>query len=134
MHHLSSCVDALVWNFEKLSINAWTSSSTICGTCGVIRHSSFECQYVAPLPPDVILLGHVNYLNNFNQKGDPFAPTYDPRLQNHPNLSHKNPPLNPTSQSNVRPQIFPNPRPPFPNPQKSNLDLMMENFIASKNK
>ncbi|XP_020271670.1 uncharacterized protein LOC109846842 [Asparagus officinalis] len=101
---------------------------------GIIGHSAVECQIGNSPSPDAPLSEHVNYMNNFNQKGDPFFDTYSLWWRNYPNLTHKNPPENPTPQSNFQPLGFQALRLPYPTPQKSNLETLMENFVTSQNK
>ncbi|XP_020254122.1 uncharacterized protein LOC109831194 [Asparagus officinalis] len=117
-----------------MSMNSVASNSTNCEICGIIGHSAVECQIGNSSSPDAPLSEHVNYMNNFNQKGDPFFNTYNPGWRNNPNLSYKNPPLNPIPHSNFRPPGFQTPRLPYPSPQKSNLESLMENFVTSQNK
>nr|ABD63156.1 Retrotransposon gag protein [Asparagus officinalis] len=116
LDHIASRVDALFQKFDKMSMNSVASNSTNCEICGIIGHSAVECQIGNSPSPDAPLSEHVNYMNNFNQKGDPFSNTYNPGWRNHPNLSYKNPPLNPIPHSNFQPPGFQTPRLPYPSP------------------
>ncbi|XP_020270991.1 uncharacterized protein LOC109846180 [Asparagus officinalis] len=86
-------------------------------------------------PPSIDTSGNeqVNYVNNFNQKGDPFSNTYNPGWRNHPNFSYRNPPGNPMPASNFGPPGFRAPQSNFPS-QKSNLENMMEKFVTTQSK
>ncbi|XP_020266504.1 uncharacterized protein LOC109841993 [Asparagus officinalis] len=135
LDHIASRVDALFQKFDKMNMNSVASNSTTnCEICGINGHSAVECQIGNSPSSDAPLSEHVNYMNNFNQKGDPFSNTYNPGWRNHPNLSYKNPSQNPNPHSNFRPPVFQAPRLPYPSPQKSNLESLMENFVSSQNK
>ncbi|XP_020256161.1 uncharacterized protein LOC109833032 [Asparagus officinalis] len=131
--HISSKVDALFKKVEGLSINSVASTSISCEICGYVGQSALQCQLGNPPSIDTSGNEQVNYVNNFNQKGDPFSNTYNPRWRNHPNLSYRNPPENPMPASNFGPPGFRPPQSNFPS-QKSNLENMMEKFVMTQSK
>ncbi|XP_020245227.1 uncharacterized protein LOC109823363 [Asparagus officinalis] len=63
---------------ESLSINSVASTSIACEICCYVGHSALECQLGNPSSLNTSDNEHVNYVNNFNQKGDPFSNTYNP--------------------------------------------------------
>ncbi|XP_021714673.1 BCL2/adenovirus E1B 19 kDa protein-interacting protein 3-like [Chenopodium quinoa] len=85
------------------------------------------------------------YTSNPKRPYDPHSNTYNEGWKNHPNFSYKNtqaqqnpPPPPPRNNNYNAPPGF-QPRPPpvqqpiQPPPQKSNLELMLENFITTTN-
>ncbi|XP_021754566.1 uncharacterized protein LOC110719897 [Chenopodium quinoa] len=85
------------------------------------------------------------YTSNPKRPYDPYSNTYNEGWKNHPNFSYKNtqaqqnpPPPPPRNNNYTAPPGF-QPRPPLvqqtiqPPPQKSNLELMLENFITTTN-
>src|SRR4030065_1168930 len=128
--HLAAKLDALTQKFEKLNVSAGSPSSSTssvappCEICGIVGHTGVECQ----LGVSADVLEQANY----SQKGGAFSNTYNPVWRNHPDLSYKNPPGNPFGQSAVTPPGFANnQRVPQ---QKSNLELLLENFVMSQTK
>ncbi|XP_020272344.1 uncharacterized protein LOC109847526 [Asparagus officinalis] len=72
LDHIASRVDALFQKFDKMSMNSVASNSTTnCEICGINGHPAVECQIGNSPSSDAPLSEHVNYMNNFNQKGDP---------------------------------------------------------------
>ncbi|XP_020266822.1 uncharacterized protein LOC109842344 [Asparagus officinalis] len=133
LDHISSKVDALFKKVEGLSINSVASTSISCEICGYVGHSALQCQLGNPPSIDTSGNEQVNYVNNFNQKGDPFSNTYNPGWRNHPNFSYRNPPGNSMPASNFGPPGFRAPQSNFPS-QKSNLENMMEKFVMTQSK
>jgi hypothetical protein len=115
-------VEALTQKMESLTTTpAATVAATIsnCELCGIQGHAVAECQLLTEASPDQV---------NYNQ-GNP----YNQGLRNHPYLSYK------SNNALYAPGQAPTPSPPgfqkpaYPaqnSPRKSNLELMMENFIA----
>ena len=83
----------------------------------------------------------VNAMQNFNSRpqNNPYSNTYNPSWRNHPNFSYRN--------NNPTPPSVPQPQPPgfqhrasYPPPQqqppqpKSNLESLIEQFIATQTK
>ncbi|XP_020250927.1 uncharacterized protein LOC109828314 [Asparagus officinalis] len=110
-----------------------TSTSISCEICGYVGHSALQCQLGNPPSIDTSGNEKVSYVNNFNQKGDPFSNTYNPGWRNHPNFSYRNPPGNPMPASNFGPPGFRAHQSNFPS-QKSNLENMMEKFVTTQSK
>ncbi|XP_057515550.1 uncharacterized protein LOC130797049 [Amaranthus tricolor] len=108
----------------------------VCGACGLNGHSSVDCQLQAE---GVAAVEQVNAIQNQNarQQYNPYSNTFNPGWRDHPNFSYRNNnSQNPSSSYNV-PSGFQQ-RPPFPpqqqHPSKSNLESLMENFIATQSK
>ncbi|XP_020263045.1 uncharacterized protein LOC109839026 [Asparagus officinalis] len=55
LDHIASRVDALFQNFDKMSMNSVASNSTNCEICGIIGHSTVECQIGNSPSPDAPL-------------------------------------------------------------------------------
>ncbi|CAJ2667314.1 unnamed protein product [Trifolium pratense] len=119
MDHINAKLDALTQKIESLT-NApkATVAATIqnCELCGAQSHTIAECRLLTEAPTD-----QVNYTqgNSYNQN-----------QRNHPYLSYN------SNNALYAPGQAPTPSPPgFQKPaqnapMKSNLELMMENFIA----
>ncbi|XP_045831437.1 uncharacterized protein LOC123922791 [Trifolium pratense] len=119
MDHINAKLDALTQKIESLT-NApkATVAATIqnCELCGAQGHAITECRLLTEAPTD-----QVNYTqgNSYNQN-----------QRNHPYLSYN------SNNALYVPGQAPTPSPPgFQKPaqnapMKSNLELMMENFIA----
>ncbi|CAJ2652085.1 unnamed protein product [Trifolium pratense] len=119
MDHINAKLDALTQKIESLT-NApkATVAATIqnCELCGAQSHIITECRLLTEAPTD-----QVNYTqgNSYNQN-----------QRNHPYLSYN------SNNALYAPSQAPTPSPPgFQKPaqnapMKSNLELMMENFIA----
>lgn len=65
------------------------------------------------------------------KKGGPFSNTYNQGWMNHPNFSNKNPPPNPTIKRFLRPPLGFQGQKAFNNPQKSNLENLLENLVLT---
>ena len=92
-----------------------------CEICETPRHVAAECQLLAETD-------QANYA-----QGNPYANTYNSGLRNHSNFSYKN--NNPTfapSPAPAAPSGFQGQRGAPVAPKKSNLELMMENFILAQ--
>ncbi|CAJ2644607.1 uncharacterized protein LOC123896171 [Trifolium pratense] len=112
-------LEALTQKMESMTTTpVATVAATIsnCELCGIQGHTIAECQLLTEVPPD-----QVNYT-----QGNP----YNQGPRNHPYLSYK------SNNALYAPGQTPTPSPPgFQKPaqnapMKSNLELMMENFIA----
>ncbi|XP_044467736.1 uncharacterized protein LOC123197479 [Mangifera indica] len=132
-------LDALTKKFERLDMKVVRTSS--CENCGG-DHANFEYQmgtHYAHEPTNE----QVNFLNyNQRRQGNPYSNTYNPGWRNHPNFAWSNqantsnpnqnfrqPP--PRFQArNTNPQPLHHPQPP--QEQKSNLELMIANFILAQ--
>ncbi|XP_050915581.1 uncharacterized protein LOC127130652 [Lathyrus oleraceus] len=122
-------VDALTQKIESLTITpattvaAITPNSELCGTPG---HTNVDCQLLVGVPTN-----QINYA-----QGNPYSNTYNHGWRNHMNFSYKS--------NNVL--FSPNPTPTIPPgyqkgapvasqaPRKSNLEIMMENFMNDQAK
>ena len=120
-------VDALTLKIDNLTAIPPAIVAAItpnCKICGVPGHLVTECKILAGTPAD-----QVNYA-----QGNPYSNTYNPGWKNHPNFSYKNP--NALYAPNQAPAVPPGYQKPPANapsvPRKSNLELMMENFIATQ--
>ncbi|XP_050919459.1 uncharacterized protein LOC127137002 [Lathyrus oleraceus] len=130
--HVNTKVDALTQKIESSVITPTTTVAAItpnCELCGTPGHTNDNCQLLVGVPTD-----QINYA-----QGNSYSNTYNPGWRNHTNFSYKS--------NNV---LFPpNPTPAIPPgyqkgahvapqaPRKSNLEIMMENFMnaqASQNK
>jgi hypothetical protein len=124
---INAKIDALTQKIKSLIITpaaieaAVTPSCELCGTPG---HTNADCQLLAGIPTN-----QVNYT-----QGNPYSNTYNPGWRNHPNFSYKN--NNALFPSNLTPAIPPSYRngaPVAPQaPRKSNLEIMMENFMTAQ--
>lgn len=93
-----------------------------CEICGANGHIDRDCQ--------TILVGgstqkNDNFVNN-NQRNNPYSNIYNPGWRDHPNLSYRN--NNP--QQAMGPPGFQ--KATQPEPKKSNLELLMENFVLTQ--
>jgi uncharacterized coiled-coil protein SlyX len=115
-------LEALTQKMESITTTpAATVAATIsnCELCGIQGHAVAECQLLTEASPD-----QVNYT-----QGNP----YNQGPRNHPYLSYKsnNALYAPGQAPTPSPPGFQKPAYPAQNaPRKSNLELMMENFIA----
>ena len=99
-----------------------------CDLCGVPGHIVSECQLLAGIPHD-----QMNYA-----QGNSYSNNYNPGWKNHLNLSYKNknvlyaPKAPPGFQepTQAAPHAAPHTTPQAP--RKSNLKIMMENFVAAQ--
>lgn len=124
IYHVSAKVDAISQKIERLTVtpsatvDAVTPNYEICGVPGYITS---ECQVMAGIPSD-----QVNYA-----QGNPYLNTYNLRWRNHPNFSYKN--NNTLFSPSEPPPGFQKAPPAAPQaPKKSNLKIMMENFVTSQ--
>jgi len=119
---------------DNLNVKAVNSSaSPTCEICGLIEYISLHCPVESPFSQDP---NEVNYIQNFNPRptNDHYSNTYNPSRKNHPNLSYRSNP-NPMNMPHMNARVlFGFQRPPFPSqmPQKSNLELMMENILMAQ--
>ena len=132
---IQNSVHALSRRMDQLSVG---NTLKACEVCGIQGHSPSECAAAESSSSQ-----QVNAV--YNQGKPPFNPysnTYNEGWRHHPNFSYKNPnaSLNPPSlyhqpppTYNQQPPGFQKP-PPQNSPQKSNLESMMENFIATQSK
>ncbi|XP_058725740.1 uncharacterized protein LOC131597035 [Vicia villosa] len=127
LDRVNAKVDALTQKIENLTIAPVATVAAVspnCEICGTSGHAAPECQLLAGVSPEP-----VNYA-----QGNPYSNTYNLGWKNHPNFSYKN------NNTLYAPGQAPNVPPgyqkaPFasPNiPRKSNLEKMMENFIATQ--
>lgn len=119
--HVNAKVDALTQKIESLTITPMATLAAVapsCDICGVPRHNVSECQTLVG-----ISLDQLNYAQG------------NPGCKNHPHFSYKNnnalyapnqPPPGYQKPTHSAPQAAPQ------TPRKSNLELMMENFVASQ--
>lgn len=125
-------VDALTQKIESLTITpaaivvAITPNSELCGTPG---HTNVYCQLLVGIPTD-----QINYA-----QGNPYSNTYNSGWRNYSNFSYKsNNALFPPNPTPAIPPGYQKGAPVAPQtPRKSNLEIMMENFIndqAQQNK
>ncbi|XP_042396837.1 uncharacterized protein LOC121986983 [Zingiber officinale] len=123
---LAAKVDALTYKFENFNVNA--VSSIICEICGVTGHSAMNCQIMVTQPTGA-QVEQVDAINNYAQKpnNNPYSNTYNPGWRNHPNFSYRNS-QNQSGQNNYGASGG------FQQEKKSNLEVMMENFIATQSK
>jgi len=116
-----------------MNVNAVNSSApSPYEICGSIEHISLNFQvgsHFSQYPNEV------NYVQNFNPRliNDPYSNTYNPGWKNHLNLSYRSNP-NTVNMAPMNARVPPGfQRPSFPSqmPQKSNLELMMENMLMA---
>jgi len=143
---LASKVDALAQRFARLGTPSWSQVGSsigamfevgaLCEMCGLQGHVAAECHSMYQG------VEHANAMQNFNPRpqNNPYSNTYNPGWRNHPNFSYRN--------NNPLPPNAPQPQPPGfqyrapynpppqqqPPPSKSNLESIMERFIASQTK
>ena len=127
LDHVHAKVDALVQKLDNLTIPPAATVAAVtpnCELCGNPGHTAQECQILAGVPTD-----QVNYT-----QGNPYSNTYNPGWKNHPNFSYKNNnALYAPGQAPAVPPGYQKPANNAPNmPRKSNLELMMESFIATQ--
>lgn len=127
IYQVNAKVDSLTKKNESLIVASAaiiavaTSNYELCGTPG---HNTPKCHIFAGIPSDQVYYAQRN----------PYSNTYNPDWRNHPKFSYKS--------NNV---LFPpNPTPDVPlgyqrgaraspqAPKKSNLKLILENFIATQ--
>ncbi|XP_021767047.1 uncharacterized protein LOC110731505 [Chenopodium quinoa] len=140
---LTSSMQELTSKFDRLQAGTSTSSPETCQMCNVQGHIAPNC----PQNSNDMSIEEANafYTSNPKRPYDPHSNTYNEGWKNHPNFSYKNtqaqqnpPPPPPRNNNYNAPPGF-QPRPPpvqqhiQPPPQKSNLELMLENFITTTN-
>ncbi|XP_050893793.1 uncharacterized protein LOC127100599 [Lathyrus oleraceus] len=125
--HVNAKVDALSQKIESLTVTLTTTVTVVtpnCELCGTPGHNTDECHLLAGIPID-----KVNYA-----QGNPYSNTYNPDWRNHPNFSYKS--HNALFAPNPTPAVPPGYHkgaPAAPQaPRKSNVKLLLENFIASQ--
>jgi hypothetical protein len=127
LDHVNAKVDSLTQKIENLTITPATTVAAIAPNyeiCGVPGHAALECQLLIGVSID-----QVNYA-----QGNPYSNTYNPGWKNHPNFSYKNNnALYAPNQAHVVPPGYQKATTTAPNAhRKSNLEIMMENFIATQ--
>jgi len=134
MHYFTfSKVDAMTHRLNQMNVSAVNSSAySPCETYGSIEHITLNCQVRSPFTQDP---NEVNYVQNFNPRStnNPYSNTYDSGWKNHLNFLYR---LNPNTVNmpliNARvPPGFQRPSFPSQMPQKSNLEVMMENMLMA---
>ena len=129
-------LDSLTNQLQNLNFSGYPSQVLSCEVCG--GHSTIECQQGQSYSQGSSI-EQLNALNNFNGRpqANPYSNTYNPGWRNHPNFSWSNQGGNQASNSNQgykAPPVFQQKSTdPQPEP-KSNLEMMMENFIQSQSK
>lgn len=95
-----------------------------CELCGTHRHTNVNCHLLVGIPTD-----QINHA-----QGNPYSNTYNPGWRNHQNFSYKsNNALFPPNPTPVIPPCYQKGAPVAPEaPRKSNLEIMMENFINAQ--
>lgn len=92
-----------------------------CDLCGVPGHNFSECQLLVCIAPD-----QLNYA-----EGNPYSNTYNPVWKNYTNFSYKN--NHALYAPNQPPHGYQKPAQTAPQAaRKSNLELMMVNFVVSQ--
>lgn len=127
LDHVNAKVDALTQKIENLTVGPTTTVAFVTPNCeisGIAGLPAPECQFLTEIPTD-----QVNYA-----QGNPYSNTYYPGWRNHSNFSYKrNNVLQAPGQAPVVPPGYQKAPAANPNvPRKSNLELMMENFIATQ--
>ncbi|XP_045802435.1 uncharacterized protein LOC123896027 [Trifolium pratense] len=121
--HVNAKIEALSQKIERLTLSPTATIAAVqpnCELCGVPGHITSECQLLAGLD-------QAKYV-----QGNPFSNTYNPGWKNHPSLSYKNnnalfaPSTPPGFQNQIGAPVAP------VAPQKSNFELMMENFVLAQ--
>ncbi|XP_050919410.1 uncharacterized protein LOC127136946 [Lathyrus oleraceus] len=127
LDHVNAKVDALTQKIDNLTITLATTMAVVspnCEICRVQGHTAPECQLLTGTSTD-----QVKYA-----QGNPYSNTYNPGWKNHPNFSYKN--NNALYAPNQTPVVPPGYQKAVTNtqnaPKKSNLEIMMENFIATQ--
>ncbi|KAL2895232.1 Serine/threonine-protein kinase MRCK gamma [Bienertia sinuspersici] len=134
---LANTVQALSHKFDQFQ--AGPSLTVTCQMCGVQGHAANQCQ----VNNDGMTIEQANALYNSNPKRpfDPYSNTYNEGWKHNPAFSYKNTqaqlnPPPPRNNFNAPPGY--QARAPFnpgvnqqPLQQKSNMELMMENFMST---
>jgi hypothetical protein len=127
LDHVNAKVDALTQKIDSLTITPTATVAAVapnCEICGVQGNTAPECQLLIGTSTD-----QVNYA-----QGNPYSNTYNPGWKNHPNFSYKY--NNALYAPNQTPTVPPGYQKAATNtqnaPRKSNLEIMMENFIATQ--
>ncbi|XP_058745952.1 uncharacterized protein LOC131618812 [Vicia villosa] len=127
LDRVNAKVDALTQKIENLivaPVAAVAAVSPNCEICGVFGHAAPECHLLTGVSPEPVKYA----------QGNPYSNTYNPGWKNHPNFSYKNnnalyaPGQAPSVPPGYQKALFAAPNVP----RKSNLELMMENFIVTQ--
>ncbi|XP_050920308.1 uncharacterized protein LOC127137946 [Lathyrus oleraceus] len=127
LDHVNTKVDALTQKIDNLTITPAATVAAVapnCEICEAQGHTVPECQLLTGTSID-----QVNYA-----QGNPYSNTYNPSWKNNPNFSYKNnKALYAPNQAPVVPPGYHKAASNTQNaPRKSNLEIMMENFIATQ--
>ena len=116
---LAQKVDALAHRFDKLSVNTASATNISCEICGVAGHVAATCQ-LGNSNPQNLEMAQVDAVNNFSGGF---------------NSGHRNQPVFPYrgNQNQVGQGNFRQP-PGFQQPQRSNLENLMETFVSTQMK
>ncbi|XP_063941434.1 uncharacterized protein LOC135149611 [Daucus carota subsp. sativus] len=122
---LTSSMKELANEIKELKSGS-SSTVALCEICGTQGHTQYACQYNS----SDMAMEQANALYNQNQRQqyNPYSNTYNPGWKDHPNFSYKN------NQAQSQPPGF-QPRAPFNapvQPQKSNLETLLEGFISTQ--
>ena len=135
---LSAKLDAMTKKIEGLSTNAVNTNNVDapCEICGVSGHGPLECQQGMSLSNGETI-EHANVLGNYNRpRNDPYSNTYNPGWRNHPNFSYRNQNVENSNANQAPPgfngRTFNSQSNPQNQPQKSNLESLMENFVSTQ--
>src|ERR1044072_1076565 len=134
LDQVNAKVEALTQKLENLTTALAATVAVVaqtCDLCGLQSHLALECPLLTGVPVE-----QANYV-----QGNPYSNTYNPGWKNHPNFSYKsNNALYAPGQAPATPPGYPKAIPNHPNngpntsniPRKSNLEIMIEHFIASQ--
>ena len=132
LDQVNAKVEALTQKLENLTTAPAAIVDAVaqaCDLCGLQSHPAPECPLLTGVPTE-----QANYV-----QGNPYRNTYNPGWKNHPNFSYKsNNALYAPGQAPATPPGYPKANPNHPNngpntsnsPRKSNLEIMIEHFIA----
>ncbi|CAJ2652576.1 unnamed protein product [Trifolium pratense] len=121
--HVNAKIEALSQKIESLTLSPAATIAAVqpnCELCGIPGHITSECQLLAGLD-------QAKYVQE-----NPYPNTYNPGWKNHPSLSYKNnnalfaPSTPPGFQNQIGAPVAP------VTPEKSNFELMMENFVLAQ--
>ncbi|XP_050893637.1 uncharacterized protein LOC127100472 [Lathyrus oleraceus] len=127
INRVNAKMDALTQKIESLAITPTTTAIAVtpnCELCGTHGRTNADCQLLVGIPTD-----QVNYA-----QGNPYSNTYNTGWRNHPNFSYKNNmALFPLNLTPAIPPGYQKGAPFAPQaPRKSNLEIMMENFMNAQ--
>ncbi|XP_058732590.1 uncharacterized protein LOC131604121 [Vicia villosa] len=127
LDRVNAKVDALTQKIENLTVEPVAVVAIAipnCEICGMFGHAAPECHLLTVVSPEPVKYA----------QGNPYSNTYNPGWKNHPNFSYKN--NNALYAPGQAPSVPPGyQKAPFAATnvsRKSNLELMMENFIATQ--